>query len=81
MREAYRRDARKIVVIRTVNAHFHAQSAWVHKLKSWIGVSGDCPKTIDYLVPHEQELAFIANPPEDVEVIQILLMTIFKANC
>jgi len=75
VREAYRRGARKIVVIRTVNADFQAQSAWVHKLKSWICVSGYCPKTIDYLVQHEQayqqELAFIAHPPDDVEVVQI----------
>lgn len=75
VREAYRRGARKIVVIRTVNEDFHAQSAWVHKLKSWICVSGYCPKTIDYLAQHEQayeqELAFIANPPDDVEIIQI----------
>ncbi|RPA31658.1 patatin-like phospholipase family protein [Shewanella frigidimarina] len=75
VREAYRRGARKIVVIRTVNADFHAQSAWVHKLKSWICVSGYCPKTIDYLAQHEQayeqELAFIANPPDDAEIIQI----------
>jgi predicted patatin/cPLA2 family phospholipase len=75
VREAYQRGARKIVVIRTVNADFQAQSAWVHKLKSWICVSGYCPRTIDYLVQHEQayqqELAFIANPPADVEIIQI----------
>ncbi|WP_350432676.1 patatin family protein [Shewanella sp. H8] len=75
VREAYRRGAKKIVVIRTVNADFQAQSAWVHKLTSWICVSGYCPKTIDYLVQHEQayeqELAFLANPPEDVEIIQI----------
>ncbi|EGM70443.1 patatin-like phospholipase family protein [Shewanella sp. HN-41] len=73
--EAYRRGARKIVVIRTVSEDFQAQSAWVHKLKSWICVSGFCPKTIDYLVQHEQayqaELDFIANPPEDVEIVQI----------
>ncbi|GGP52834.1 hypothetical protein GCM10009409_18930 [Shewanella saliphila] len=75
VREAYQRGARKIVVIRTVNADFQAQSAWVHKLKSWICVSGYCPKTIDYLVQHEQayqeELAFMANPPADVEIVQI----------
>ena len=75
VREAYRRGARKIVVIRTVNEDFQAQSAWVHKLKSWICVSGFCPKTIDYLVQHEQayqdELDFMANPPEDVEIVQI----------
>ncbi|MCU8106298.1 patatin family protein [Shewanella sp. SM101] len=75
VREAYRRGARKIVVIRTVSEDFQAQSAWVHKLKSWLCVSSFCPKTIDYLVQHEQayqdELDFIANPPEDVEIVQI----------
>ena len=75
VREAYRRGARKIVVIRTVSEDFQAQSAWVHKLKSWICISGFCPKTIDYLVQHEQayqdELDFMANPPEDVEIVQI----------
>ncbi|WP_351018429.1 patatin family protein [Shewanella sp. AC91-MNA-CIBAN-0169] len=75
VRESYRRGAKKIVVIRTVNADCHTQAAWVRKLKSWIYVSGYCPKMIDYLVQHEQayqkELAFITNPPEDVEIIQI----------
>jgi predicted patatin/cPLA2 family phospholipase len=75
VREAYRRGARKIVVIRTVNANSTAQSAWVHKLKSWISGSEYCPKTLDYLVQHEQayqqELDFIANPPKDAEIIQI----------
>ncbi|TWX66519.1 patatin family protein [Colwellia sp. C1TZA3] len=75
VRESYRRGATKIVVIRTVNNELHTQAAWVHKLKSWIYVSGYCPKMIDYLVQHEQayqkELAFIANPPEGVEIIQI----------
>jgi len=75
VREAYRRGARKIVIIRTVNAEFYTQSAWLKKLKSWIYSSGHCPKTIDYLVQHEQayrqELAFIANSPDDVELIQI----------
>jgi predicted patatin/cPLA2 family phospholipase len=75
VREAYERGARIIVLIRTVDRDFQAQSAWVHKLRSWICTSTYCPKTIDYLVQHEQayqhELAFIANPPADVEIIQI----------
>lgn len=75
VREAYNRGARKIVVIRTVDADFQAQSAWVQKLRAFICVSGYCPKTIDYLMQHEQayqeELEFIANPPDDVEIIQI----------
>jgi predicted patatin/cPLA2 family phospholipase len=75
VREAYNRGARKIVVIRTANAHFQTQSAWVHKLSTLVCGSGYCPKTIDYLVQHEeayqQELAFIANPPADLEIVQI----------
>lgn len=75
VREAYNRGARKIVVIRTVDAHFQAQSAWVQKLKTFMNVSGYCPKTLDYLIQHEQayldELNFIANPPNDAEIIQI----------
>ena len=75
VREAYNRGARKIVIIRTVNADLHTQAAWVRKLKSRIYVSRHCPKIIDYWAQHEQvyqkELAFIANPPEDVEIIQI----------
>nr|WP_247664757.1 patatin family protein [Pseudoalteromonas sp. MMG010] len=75
VREAYNRGARKIVVIRTVDAHFQAQSAWVQKLRTFACASGYCPKTLDYLIQHEQayldELNFIASPPSDVEIIQI----------
>lgn len=75
VREAYNRGARKIVVIRTVDANFQAQSAWVQKLRTFAIASGYCPKTLDYLIQHEQayfdELEFIANPPDDVEIIQI----------
>ncbi|KTF11496.1 MULTISPECIES: patatin family protein [Pseudoalteromonas] len=75
VREAYNRGARKIVVIRTVDADFQAQSAWVQKLRSLATAAGYCPKTLDYLIQHEQayldELNFMANPPSDVEIIQI----------
>jgi predicted patatin/cPLA2 family phospholipase len=75
VREAYNRGARKIVVIRTVDEHFQAQTAWVQKLRTFACASGYCPKTLDYLIQHEQayldELTFIANPPSDVEIIQI----------
>jgi predicted patatin/cPLA2 family phospholipase len=84
VREAYRRGARKIVIIRTVNAILHAQAAWVRKLKSRIYVSRHYPKIIDYWVQHEQvyqkELAFIANPPEDVEIIQIFAKNNLKSK-
>lgn len=73
--EAYNRGARKIVVIRTVDENFQAQTAWVQKLRTFACASGYCPKTLDYLIQHEQayldELSFIANPPSDVEIIQI----------
>lgn len=73
--EAYNRGARKIIVIRTVDEDFQVQSEWVNKLKSFVCMSGYCPKSIDYLLQHEKayekELEFIANPPEDLEVIQI----------
>ena len=73
--EAYKRGATKIVVIRTVDRGFQVQSPWLQKLSAVMCATGTCPKTIDYLLQHEQayqkELAFIENPPESVEVIQI----------
>jgi predicted patatin/cPLA2 family phospholipase len=73
--EAYKRGARKIVVIRTAAAEFQAQSAVLAKIKALLCLSGYCPKTIDYLLQHEkayqQELAFMADPPDDVDIIQI----------
>ena len=73
--EAYKRGATKIVVIRTVDKGFQAQSPWLQKLSAVMCATGTCPKTIDYLLQHEQayqkELAFIENPPDGVEVVQI----------
>lgn len=75
VRQAYERGARKIVVIRTVNADVNTQSTWILKLMSWINNSGYCPKSIDYLnqymKAYQQELSFIDNPPNDVDIIQI----------
>lgn len=73
--EAYRRGARKIVVIRTMPKEYTAHTPWVNRLKSWICSSNRCPKALDYFVHHEaaykHSLRFIASPPDDVEVIQI----------
>lgn len=73
--EAYKRGATKIVVIRTVDKGFQAQSPWLQKVSAVMCSTGHCPKTIDYLLQHEQayqkELAFIENPPEGVEIIQV----------
>jgi predicted patatin/cPLA2 family phospholipase len=84
VREAYSRGARKIVVIRTVSANLDAQAAWLRKLKSRIYVSGYYPKIIDYWVQHQQvyqqELAFIANPPKDVEIVQVFAENILKSK-
>jgi predicted patatin/cPLA2 family phospholipase len=84
VREAYNRGARKIVIIRTADADLHAQAAWVRKLKSRIYESRYCPKIVDYLVQHEQayqkEIVFIANPPEDVDIIQIFAENNLKSK-
>ncbi|MCL1065020.1 patatin family protein [Shewanella benthica] len=73
--EAYKRGARKIVVIRTMPKEYTAHTPWVNRLKSWICSSNRCPKALDYFVHHEaaykHSLQFIASPPDDVEVIQI----------
>lgn len=73
--EAYRRGAKKIVVIRTVDRNFQVQPAWLNKLTGFMCIAGHCPKTVDYLLQHDKayadELAFIQNPPEDVEIVQI----------
>ena len=73
--EAYNRGATKIVVIRTVDKGFQAQSPWLQKLSAVMCATGTCPKTIDYLLQHEhayqKELAFIENPPDGVEIIQV----------
>lgn len=73
--EAYKRGATKIVVIRTVDQGFQAQSPWLKKLSAVMCATGTCPKTIDYLLQHEhayqKELAFIENPPDGVEIVQI----------
>ncbi len=73
--EAYKRGARRIVVIRTVDKDFQVQSVWLQRLSAIMCATGQCPKTIDYLLQHEnayqRELAFINNPPDDVEIIQL----------
>lgn len=75
VRQAYERGARKIVVIRTVNADFNTQATWALKLVSWLNDSAYCPKSIDYLnqymKAYQLELNFIAKPPHDVEIIQV----------
>lgn len=75
VRHAYECGARKIVVIRTVSANSNTQSSWALKLMSWIYDSGYCPQYIDYLNQHmkayQQELNFIASPPNDAEIVQI----------
>ncbi|WP_137167550.1 patatin-like phospholipase family protein [Salinimonas lutimaris] len=73
--EAYRRGARKIVVIRTVDRNFQVQPAWLNKLTGFMCIAGRCPKTLNYLLQHDKayadELAFMQNPPDDVDIVQI----------
>lgn len=73
--EAYKRGAKRIVVIRTVPKDSTGQSPWAHKLKSWLCHANRCPKVLDLITHHEnayqKTLSFIENPPKGVEVIQI----------
>jgi len=82
--EAYNRGAKRIVVIRTVNKDFEAQSVWLQRLSTIMCATGQCPKTIEYLLQHEKayqrELAFITNPPEDVEIIQLFSQNTLKSK-
>ncbi|WP_299811230.1 patatin family protein [uncultured Shewanella sp.] len=73
--EAYKRGARKIVVLRTLPKEYSANTPWVNRLKSWVCSSTQCPKAIDFFVHHEyayrDALRFIQSPPDDLEIIQI----------
>ena len=73
--EAYKRGAKRIVVIRTVPKETNSHSPWAHKLKSWICNDNRCPKVLDLITHHEnayqKSLNFIENPPAGIEVIQI----------
>ena len=73
--EAYKRGAKKIVVLRTLPKEYAAHTPWVNRLKSWVCTSNQCPKAIDFFVHHEHayrdSLRFINSPPSDLEIIQI----------
>ncbi|GIU49545.1 hypothetical protein TUM4438_33410 [Shewanella sairae] len=44
--EAYKRGARKIVVLRTLPKQYAAHTPWVNRLKSWVCSSKQCPKAM-----------------------------------
>lgn len=73
--EAYKRGAKKIIVIRTVAENANIESIWAHKIKSWLCNTRRCPKIIDLITHHEESyqktLDFISKPPSDVEIIQL----------
>ncbi|GIU29555.1 patatin family protein [Shewanella schlegeliana] len=73
--EAYKRGAKKIVVLRTLPKEYSANTPWVNRLKSWVCTSNQCPKALDFFIHHEyayrDALRFIESPPDDLEIIQI----------
>ncbi|GIU14726.1 patatin family protein [Shewanella sp. MBTL60-007] len=73
--EAYKRGAKKIVVLRTLPKAYSANTPWVNRLKSWVCTSNQCPKALDFFIHHEyayrDALRFIESPPDDLEIIQI----------
>ncbi|WP_413698820.1 DUF6363 domain-containing protein [Psychromonas sp. KJ10-10] len=75
VQEAYKRGAKKIIVIRTTQSALKVRSPWAHKLKEWVCKKQTCPKVLDIITNHENAyndaLDFIHNPPEDAQVIEI----------
>lgn len=75
VQEAYKRGAKKIIVIRTTQSALKLRSPWAHKLKEWVCKKQTCPKVLDIITVHENAyndaLDFIRNPPEDAQVIEI----------
>ena len=75
VQEAYRRGAKKIIVLRTTPSNLTTHSSWAHKLKSWVCKTQTCPKVLDIITGHENAyksaLDFIGNPPKDVQIIEI----------
>jgi predicted patatin/cPLA2 family phospholipase len=75
VKEAYKRGAKKIVVIRTMPKDTEIKSPWAHKLKSLLCNMHRCPQVIDLITHHENAyqatLNFLKQPPKDVEIIQI----------
>lgn len=73
--EAYKRGAKRIVVIRTLPKDAAVQSPWAHKLKSLLCNTNRCPKVLDLITHHENAyqatLDFIEQPPKDIEILQI----------
>lgn len=73
--EAYKRGAKRTVVIRTVPKEGEIEYPWAHRLKGWICSSNRCPRVIDLITHHETEYQraqnFMDKPPEDVEIVQI----------
>lgn len=74
VREAYRRGARTIVVIRTVPHYARFSPHWARKLEGWIGRErlGDLMQIVE---AHERCFNdfhdFINSPPEDAQIIEI----------
>jgi predicted patatin/cPLA2 family phospholipase len=75
VKKAYQQGAKKIIVLRTVPSHHHAQTPWAHKLKSWLCSTQRCPKVLDMLTTHEmaynESLDFIHHPPVDTRVVEL----------
>jgi len=75
IQEAYRRGAKKIIVLRTVPTNSRVRSPWAHKLKSWVCKNNTCPKVLDIITGHENAyndaITFIDTPPADAHIIEI----------
>lgn len=74
VREAYRRGARTIVVIRTVPQHSRFNPHWARKLETWVGRER-LGELLHIVEAHERcfndSHDFISAPPEDAQVFEI----------
>ncbi len=73
--EAYHRGARRIVVIRTAPSDTEFATPWVHRLSDWLEQHHRQVPMVEYLAHHEavyqSSLAFLDNPPEDLQILQL----------
>ena len=73
--EAYRRGARRIVVIRTAPSDTELSTPWVHRLNDWLEQHHKQVPMVEYLAHHEavyrRSLEFLDKPPADLDILQL----------
>lgn len=75
VRWAYAQGARRILVIRTMEAHFNGQSPLLERLRPLLRRIRQSPRMYEMYLHYQQRYAeaieFIRQPPDDLEVLEI----------